>query len=329
MSQIYKNVSMKRKNFNEGFPGMLTRRLHAGSCWLKTELSISRAVSIFIKINFMKKVFLPVVLSIFFMSAVYSQQHQLIKKWESDTILKVPESVLFTAGSKVLYVTNIDGTDPWGKDGKGSVGKIGTDGKIIKVDWVTGLNAPKGMGLYKGQLYVADLGNLVVIDIAKGKITKTIAVKNAEGLNDVTIDKNGVVYVSDSKTKQIFRVEKDKAELFLDNLKGPNGVLMRGDDLYILDAGGAYKVEKNKSLTKLADGMEGGTDGIENVSGNDFIVSCWSGTIWYVNADGTKEKLLDTTKEKKNTADIGFDAKTKTVYVPTFWKNSVVAYEVK
>jgi sugar lactone lactonase YvrE len=143
------------------------------------------------------------------------------------------------------------------------------------------------------------------------------------------VDKNGIVYVSDSKTKQIFRVENDKGSLFLDNLKGPNGVLMRGDDFFILDAGGAYKVGKDKSLTLLADGMEGGTDDIENVTGNDFIVSCWGGTIWYVSADGTKEKLLDTTKEKKNPADIGFDPKTKMVYVPTFWKNSVVAYEVR
>jgi SMP-30/Gluconolactonase/LRE-like region len=277
----------------------------------------------------MQKLFLAIVLTLFFLPVTYSQQHQLIKKWETDSLFKVPESVLYDAGNKVLYVTNIDGTDPWGKDGKGSVGKLGLDGKIINVDWVSGLNSPKGMGLYKGKLYVADMGNLVVIDIAKGSIVKTITVDNAQGLNDVTIDKNGVVYVSDSKNKQIFRVENDKAELFIDNLKGPNGVLMRGDDFYILDAGGAYKVEKDKSLTKLADGMEGGTDGIENVSGNDFLVSCWSGTIWYVNADGTKEKLLDTTKEKKNTADIGFDAKTRTVYVPTFWKNSVVAYEVK
>ena len=53
------------------------------------------------------------------------------------------------------------------------------------------------------------------------------------------------------------------------------------------------------------------------------------GVIWYVNADGTKEKLYDGREEKRNTADIGFDPKTKTVYVPTFWKNSVVAYEVK
>jgi hypothetical protein len=268
------------------------------------------------------------ILTVILLSKTYSQ-HQLIKKWESDTILKVPESVLFDAGNNVLYETNIDGTDPWGKDGKGSVGKLGTDGKIIKVDWVSGLNAPKGMGLYKGKLYVADVDNLAVIDIAKGSIVKMIPVDGAKGLNDVTVDKNGVVYVSDSKTMQIFRVENDKPELYLDKLKGPNGVLIRGDDFYILDAGSAFKVEKDKSLTKLADGMEGGTDGIENVSGNDFLVSCWSGTIWYVHADGTKEKLLDTTKEKKNTADIGFDAKTKTVYVPTFWKNSVVAYEVK
>lgn len=277
----------------------------------------------------MKKLSFLFVMTLFLLSATNSQQHQLIKKWESDTIFKVPESVLFDAANNVLYVANIDGTDPWGKDGKGSVGKLGTDGKIIKVDWVSGLNAPKGMGLYNGKLYVADLANLVVIDIAKGEIVKTITVDSAQGLNDVTIDKNGVIYVSDSKTKQVFRVEKDKGELFLTNLKGPNGVLMRGDDFYLLDAGGAYKVEKDKSLTKITDGMEGGTDGIENVKGNDFIVSCWQGAIWYINADGTKEKLLDTREEKKNTADIGFDPKTKTVYVPTFWKNSVVAYEVK
>jgi hypothetical protein len=128
--------------------------------------------------------------------------------------------------------------------------------------------------------------------------------------------------------KKIYRVENGKSALFLDNLKGPNGVLMRGKDFYILDAGGAYKLNTDKTLTMISDGMEGGTDGIENIKGNDFLVSCWQGAIWYVHADGTKELLLDTKAEKKNTADIGFDPKTQTVYVPTFWKNSVVAYKV-
>ena len=30
----------------------------------------------------------------------------------------------------------------------------------------------------------------------------------------------------------------------------------------------------------------------------------------------------------KNTADIGWDPASKTVYVPTFWKNAVIAFEV-
>ena len=97
----------------------------------------------------------------------------------------------------------------------------------------------------------------------------------------------------------------------------------------MLDKGGLYKVEYDRKLTKIADGMEGGTDGVEPVYDKEFIVSCWAGVIYYVNADGTKDTLLDTRNDKKNTADIGYVPSTRMVYVPTFWKNSVVAYELK
>ncbi len=258
-----------------------------------------------------------------------AQKHQLVKKWETDSVFKVPESVLFDDKNQVLYVTNIDGKDPWARDGQGSVGKITADGKVIAVDWVSGLNAPKGMGLYKGKLYVADMSDLVVIDVQKGSIEKNITVPMAMGLNDVTIDKDGVVYVSDSKTKRVYRVKDEKGEIYLDSLKGPNGLLMHGDDLYVLDAGSMLRLNKDKTMTMITDGMVGGTDGIENVKGKEYIISCWAGVMYYVNEDGTKEMILDGRPDKKNSADIGFDAKTKTVFVPTFWRNSVVAYEVK
>ena len=266
---------------------------------------------------------------ILFSHSLLFAQHKLEKLWETDSVLKVPESVLFDSDHKVLYATNIDGTDPWGKDGKGSVAKVGLDGKVIAAEWVSGLNAPKGIGLYNGKLYVADLNELVVIDIAGGKIEKRIVVTGAEGLNDVSVGKGGTIYVSDSKLKKIFIVKDGISELFLDNLKGPNGVLMRGDDFYLLDAGGMYKMNRDKTLTMITDGMDGGTDGIENISGNDFIISCWQGVVWYVNADGSKQQLLDSRPDKKNTADIGMDAKNKIVYVPTFWRNTIVAYRVK
>jgi sugar lactone lactonase YvrE len=256
-------------------------------------------------------------------------QHAVTKIWETDSLLKVPESVLFDARNKVLYASNIDGTDPWAKDGKGSIAKIGLDGKIISAEWITGFHAPKGMGLYKNKLYVADMTNIVVIDLAKGSIEKTIEVTGAGGLNDVSVGKDGVIWTTDSKSKRIYRIENDKSELYLENLKGPNGILLHKKELYVLDNGTFYKVNKDKSLAKIAEGLEGGTDGVENVKGGDFVVSAWGGTLWYVSANGEKQLLLDTRKEKINAADIGFDAKTKTMYVPTFWKNTVVAYKVE
>ncbi len=260
-----------------------------------------------------------------------SAQHQLVKIWSTDTILKVPESVLFDGKNKVLYVTNIDGIQPWGKDGKGSVGKVGLDGQIIAVDWVSGLNAPKGMGLYKNKLYVADLTELVVIDVLKGIIIDRIQVEGSQGLNDVSVNEKGIVYVSDSRSRRVYEVKEKKATVLLDStkLKGPNGVLMHKKNLYVLDAGSMYRMEKDGSLTKLAEGMDGGTDGIENVRGNDYLVSTWSGVVYYVNADGTKQVLLDGREQKVNSADIGYDAAKRIVYIPTFWKNSVVAYQLK
>lgn len=256
-----------------------------------------------------------------------SQEHKLVKQWETDTVLKVPESVLFDGTNKVLYVANIDG-QPWEKDGKGSIGKVGLDGKIIATEWVTGLSAPKGMGIYNGKLYVADVDVVTVIDIRQGKIVDKIVVEGAKGLNDITIDSKGVVYVSDSQNKKIHRIEKGKVTTVIENMKGPNGVLAVGSALYAVDAGSLNKVE-NGALKLIADGMDGGTDGIEPVGNGDFIVSCWAGSVWYVHADGKKDHLLDTREQKINSADIGYDPVKKIVYVPTFFKNGIVAYALQ
>jgi hypothetical protein len=259
-----------------------------------------------------------------------SAQHSLEKKWETDSTLKTPESVLYDAGNKVLYVSNI-GAKPDARDGSGSIGKVGLDGKIIAVNWVPGINAPKGMALVKNTLWVAAVDELVTIDITKGEITNHIKIPNAQFLNDVAADTKGNIYVSDSHNKELWKVENGKPLRLLDStsLKGPNGVLVYNKDIYILDDGTLYRLGKGKSLDKLAAGMEGHTDGVENVQGNEFIVSCWQGVIYYVNGDGTTQKLLDTRDQQVNSADIGYDAKTRMVYVPAFFRNKVVAYELK
>jgi hypothetical protein len=262
-------------------------------------------------------------------ASLQAQSRQLVKKWETEAALKTPESVLYDAGGRLLYVANIDGKDPWAKDNAGSVGKVGLDGKIIAAEWVKGLQAPKGMGLHNGKLWVADIDRMVVIDVAKGAIAETIPIAGAERLNDVSVDKAGTVYVSDMQGLKIYAVKNSKPSVFLEGgFKRPNGVLAHGDDFYVLDSGALIKFAKNKQRSTIVEGLDPSTDGIEHVQGNEFIVSCWAGAVYHVKG-GEKQQLLDTRPQKINSADIGYDAKNKIVYVPTFFGNTVVAYELK
>ncbi|MFI5153024.1 MAG: ATP/GTP-binding protein [Chitinophagales bacterium] len=280
----------------------------------------------------MKK--LPVVICplVFFLllniNPAQAQDHQLIKKWQTDSALKVPESVFYDGMAKLLYVSNIDGAAD-AKDGKGSVGKVSLDGKIIKTDWVGGLNAPKGLGKFNNKLYAADIDEVVVIDIPSAKVEKRIPVAGASFLNDISVDAKGVIYVSDTKAGTVYRIENGNVSLYADGIMGANGVLAVGDDLYVLGNGILWKFGKDKKMTKVADGMDASTDGIEQVRVNEFIVSCWAGAIYYVKGDGSKQQLLDTRPQKINSADIGYDSKSRMVYVPNFLQNSVTAYELK
>ena len=258
--------------------------------------------------------------------------HKLTRAWETEATLKTPESVRFDAARKVLYVSNIDG-EPWATDGKGSIAKVGLDGKVIAAEWVTGLDCPKGLALSDDGkwLYAADAGGIVVIDVKAGKIKNKIAIPDGIQLNDLVNDK-GTLYVSDSKGKKVYAVKGKKASVWLDEkvLKGPNGLFVHKGALYVLDDNSLNRVEADKSLTKIATEMPGGADGLENVTGSDaFTVTAWSGAVWYVNKDGTKELLFDGKAEKTNTADTGWDPATRTLYVPTFFKNTVIAFTVE
>ncbi|MEJ7646524.1 MAG: ATP/GTP-binding protein [Chryseolinea sp.] len=255
-----------------------------------------------------------------------AQTPQLVKLWETDSTLKVPESVLHHTGGKVLFVSNIDGKSGE-KDLKGSISKVSLDGKRIE-KWAVNLSAPKGMGIYNSKLYVADIDEVVAIDLTSGKTLQRIPVAGAIFLNDLAIDKTGMVYVSDSKTGKILGIQDGTVSTYLENQMGVNGLLISGEDLYFVVKGILWKSDKNKMLTKITEGMDESTDGIVQTN-NGFIVSCWNGIIYHITPNGNKQTLLDTRAQKLNTADIGFDSEKEILYVPTFFKNRVIAYQFK
>jgi len=268
-------------------------------------------------------------LSIIFisLSLSISAQHKLEKIWETDSIIKVPESVMPDFKKGIMYISLIDGA-PFDVDGKGGVGILGLDGKNLNQTWITGLNAPKGLGRYGNTLYVADLSDVVVINIAKGSIQKKIKVDSAIGLNDVTVTDKGVVYVSDSKTGKIHKIENGIATTYLTDMKGANGVKAIGSNLYILTATQFVKVDAQKTITKITDLPQAG-DGLEPVGNGDFIATSWIGYVYYIHANGKIETLLDTHLQNKNTADIGYNPTKRIVYLPTFNGKQIIAYKLK
>jgi outer membrane protein assembly factor BamB len=276
----------------------------------------------------MKKIFTLTLLAVSVATLCTVSAQTLAVKWKTDTLLRVPESVLFDTKNNVLYVSNINGKSD-GKDGNGFISQVAPDGKIKNLEWVKGLDAPKGLGLFKNTLYVADLTRVVLIDISTGKIQQAIDIEGAQFLNDVTVDAKGNVYISDSATGKIHKLANNKAELFFESKEFGriNGLLALKDALCVADFGNGsfYNLTWDKKLTKIGETAQG-ADGIVTTGKDEFLVSSWHGEVYTFNASGKAQKILDTKEQKISAADIEYDAKTKILYVPTFFANTVTAY---
>ncbi len=270
----------------------------------------------------MKRVFFYFCFFILSGTTVFSQS--LTKTWTTTDGLKTPESALYDHATKSIYVTNIDGNHSE-KDGNGFVSVLDLNGKMKNLRWVTGLNAPKGQAISNGNLYIADIDELVVISIKEAKITNRYKVENAKFLNDVTADENGTVYVSDMNDHKIYAFADGKLSIWLDDtqLENVNGLWTEKGQVY---AGNAKILQidiKTKSIKTLVENC-GGIDGLEKLKDGNFIYSNWQGRIFITK--GTESiKLLDTV-DKLNTADIDFVPDKNLVLVPTFSGNSVEAY---
>ena len=177
----------------------------------------------------MMRVLFALLLSIAALSAAHAGAPK--KLWELKG-LDAPESVVFDPASNALYVSNIGGKI-WQKDDNGFIAKVSPDGKMIERQWLTGLSSPTGLALDGGKLYVADIDQLVEIDIASKSVTNRYPAPGAKWFNDVASDGKGVVYVADSATNTIWRLKDGKFEAWLtdEELNAPNGLYVEGDTL--------------------------------------------------------------------------------------------------
>lgn len=254
------------------------------------------------------------------------RSQSLEKLWSTTNKLETPESILYSELYNVAFVTCM-GSDRNTKNGDGYIAQINLKGEIINQSWVSGLNDPKGMAIWQGNLYVADMNELVIVDIETASIIKKYLVNEAQFLNDVTVTANGVVFVSDTRDQRIYvyQDKEFKSWLHNPNLENVNGLWAEKGNLYAGNAS-VWEIDiETKEMKQLFD-ETGGIDGLETIGDGNFIFSNWGGKI-YVSNNGKVVKLIDTS-DQKNTADIDYIPQKTILLVPTFYGNSVDAYQL-
>ena len=245
--------------------------------------------------------------------------------WETPATLTTCESVLYDKSSGNLYVSNIEGS-PTEKDGKGSISIIDKNGTIVNQEWVTGLNAPKGMAISDGKLYVTDIDELVEIDLATAEITNKYPVEGAEFLNDADAY-NGKIYFTDMNKGLVHVLDGGAVSTISEGNASINGVAVASDGtIYGLDGSGLKMINADGSSSIINSTVTGG-DGLIILGDGNYVASRWAGEIYFVSGDG-ETLMLDTKAEESNTADIGFIPEENLVLVPAFMKNKVVAYKL-
>ncbi len=257
---------------------------------------------------------------------------RLVQKWESDTTLTTAESVIFDEDVGLIYVSCIGQVPPDARDGDGFIAQVSFRGKVLKQRWISGLHAPKGMAIVDDTLYVTDITEIVKIQRKTGQILDRVGIQGAIFLNDIAVDQFGALYISDTRANRIYKMAEDSVEVWLDDpeMGGPNGLCVTPSQLMVATFGSGkfYGVDlKSKAIGSTPVDIPSG-DGVVKIS-SGYLVSNWNGAVYHVDDDGQSKQILDTKSDQVNAADIGGIALKSMLLVPTFFRNSVVAYEIQ
>ena len=260
--------------------------------------------------------------------------------WTTTDGIKTPESVYYDAASGFIFSSQIDGA-PDAKDGNGRIVKLNGDGTVFDANFVTSLNAPKGLRVCDGTLWAADLGEVIAVDVATGSVKSRVSIPDSMFLNDVACA-GSMAYVSDMMGNKIYMVMNGAATVAAEgaDLEFPNGLLVDGDRLIVGGWGSAPKPDftndvkghlfaydlKTKKKTLITPRPTANIDGLESDGKGGYLITDYvAGKLFHVTANGDAKEIK---QFKAGAADIGFIPASGIVLVPHMNESQVAAYDI-
>ncbi|MCH2449001.1 MAG: hypothetical protein MK198_02525 [Gracilimonas sp.] len=242
----------------------------------------------------------------------------------SITGLDGPEAVRYDPDQDVYFISNFTGGGN-DQDSTGFITKADAEGNILNLKFMIGTNdaplhAPRGMFIVDQTLWAADVLGLHGFDKDSGEQTHFVDFTEFEigFLNDVSADENSTLYVTDTGTSTVYKVENESVELFLEDLpNAPNGITLDPNtgDFLLAPWGGDqtfYAFNASGELSEF-ETLEGGYfDGIEFIGATLFSTSQQDSSIRIFN-ENTERILIKTIGRP---ADIGINTKLNHIAVP-------------
>lgn len=248
-----------------------------------------------------------------------------------------PESVYVT--SQYVLVSNVGPKlDPLAKDNDGFISKLDKNGNVIEKEFIKGINAPKGMSVVDGVLYVVDIDVLRGFNLKTKKQVFEMPIKGAIFLNDIAVKDSNTLYVSDTGTGIIHEVNLKNARYktlvkIPSEYMGPNGLLKNGNELITVtydpngkDNGRVLKINlKDKKITVFSD-LEGPLDGVAFDKKGNLLVTSWGenlkGALYSIDRSGNVKKV--DLPDMAGPADIFYDHDKNTLWIPKMAENAIL-----
>jgi len=233
---------------------------------------------------------------------------------EPETVLPLPDDT--------LLVSNVCVSKPIGE---GFLTLISADGDVL--DWrvVDNLEAPLGMALVDGLLYVVDNNQVKVFQWPGLDLQSTIAL-DTKVANDIAVSRDRTVYVTDTARHEVVVISPELEQSLLTGearFKGANGIHIKDEDLYV---GGEYLWHvylRDNTVTRIGPDWLADIDGIEMEADGTLQITPVAGPLVRL---GAEIEVLG--GDGVSSANHGYSANLNLALIPTGYDNTVIAIKV-